>query len=231
MGAIQYKLGMAVYGTVLALVGFIATLEAIVLALIGKRFNVDFYVARTFYYLCSPIIGWYIDMEGEEHLLNLQATGPAVILGNHQSMVDILYLGRMFPKRAAIMAKKELKWLPGLGTFMMLSGSVFLDRKNNKSAVAMMNAAGDEMKRKKISVFVFPEGTRHLSDEPFLLPFKKGAFHMAVRAGVPIVPVVCESYSKLLKPGKYFRRGTLKLRGKFAARSGAVALAPFPQTN
>lgn len=128
MGAIQYKLGMAVYGTVLALVGFIATLEAIVLALIGKRFNVDFYVARTFYYLCAPIIGWYIEMEGEEHLLNLQATGPAVILGNHQrcapprdsadpSMVDILYLGRMFPKRAAIMAKKELKWLPGLGTF------------------------------------------------------------------------------------------------------------------
>jgi 1-acyl-sn-glycerol-3-phosphate acyltransferase len=54
---------------------------------------------------------------------------------------------------------------------------------------------------------------------------------MAVRAGVPIVPVVCESYSKLLKPGKYFRRGTLKLRGKFAARSGAVALAPFPHTN
>lgn len=66
----------------------------------------------------------------------------------------------------------------------------------------------------QISVFVFPEGTRHLSDEPHLLPFKKGAFHMAVRAGVPIVPVVCENYSKLLKPGKYFRRGTLKLRGE-----------------
>lgn len=128
MGVIQYKLGMAVYGTVLALVGFIATIEAIVLALIGKRFNVDFYVARTFYYLCAPLIGWYIEMEGEENLLNLQATGPAVILGNHQrcatlpsgadrSMVDILYLGRMFPKRAAIMAKKSLKWVPGLGTF------------------------------------------------------------------------------------------------------------------
>ncbi|BEI94137.1 uncharacterized protein CcaverHIS019_0605960 [Cutaneotrichosporon cavernicola] len=212
MGAILYKLSMGVYGTVLALVGFIATFEALILAIIGQRFNVDFYVARTFYYMCAPIIGWYIEMEGEEHLLNLQATGPAVILGNHQSMVDILYLGRMFPKQAAIMAKKSLKWVPGLGTFMMLSGSVFLDRKNNKSAVAMMNAAGDEMKRKKISVFVFPEGTRHLSDEPFLLPFKKGAFHMAIRAGVPIVPVVCENYSKLLKPGKYFRRGTLKLR-------------------
>lgn len=212
MGALQYKLVMGVYGTVLALTGFIATFEAIVLALIGQRFNVDYYVARTFYYFCSPIIGWRIHMEGEEHLLNLQATGPAVILGNHQSMVDILYLGRMFPKQAAIMAKKSLKWLPGLGTFMMLSGSVFLDRKNNKSAVAMMNAAGDEMKRKKISVFVFPEGTRHLRDEASLLPFKKGAFHMAVRAGVPIVPVVCENYSKLLKPGKYFRRGNLTLR-------------------
>lgn len=87
MGALSYKLGMALYGTLLAIAGFIATLEAIVLASLGKRFNVDFYVARTFYYMCSPILGWNIEMEGEEHLWNLQANGPAVILGNHQRYV------------------------------------------------------------------------------------------------------------------------------------------------
>lgn len=84
MGALQYTLGMAVYGTLLAITSIIATIEAIILAICGKRFNVDFYVARTFYYLCSPIIGWHIEMEGEEHLWNLATTGPAVILGNHQ---------------------------------------------------------------------------------------------------------------------------------------------------
>jgi len=54
-----------------------------------------------------------------------------------------------------------------------------------------------------------------MSDEPNLLPFKKGAFHLAVQSGCPIIPVVCENYSKLLKKGKYFKRGTLKMKGEF----------------
>lgn len=96
----------------------------------------------------------------------------------------------------------------------MLSGSVFINRRNNKSAITMMQQAGDEMKRKKLSLFIFPEGTRHLSDEPELLPFKKGAFHLAVQSGCPIIPVVCENYSKLVKKNKFWRRGTLQMRGK-----------------
>lgn len=47
-----------------------------------------------------------------------------------------------------------------------------------------------------------------------LLPFKKGAFHLAVQSGCPIIPVVCENYSKLVKKNKYWNRGTLKLQGE-----------------
>ncbi|KAL1408126.1 Phosphatidylinositol N-acetylglucosaminyltransferase GPI3 subunit [Vanrija albida] len=216
MGAIMWKLRITVYYVLLIFTGFVATFESIIAALLGQRSNTNYYVARTFWYMAGPIIGWKFEVEGEEHLQAL-ASKPssersAVLLGNHQHVVDILYLGRIFPKHAAIMAKKSLKLVPGLGTFMMLSNTVFIDRKNNKSAVQAMNEAGQEMKRKGVSLFIFPEGTRHLAAEPELLPFKKGAFYLAVQSGAPIIPIVVESYYKLLRPGHYFKRGTLKIK-------------------
>lgn len=83
------------------------------------------------------------------------------------SALDILYLGSVFPRRAAIMAKKEIKWIPGLGWFseslsvthltpVMLSGSIFINRSNRKSAVQAMNEAGAEMKRKQVRNVVQP---------------------------------------------------------------------------
>lgn len=60
-----------------------------------------------------------------------------------------------------------------------------------------------------------------MSDEPKLLPFKKGAFHLAVQSGAPIIPVVCENYARLLKKKQYFKSGTLKLQGE----KGQVAVA------
>ncbi|TXT13406.1 hypothetical protein VHUM_00773 [Vanrija humicola] len=216
MGAIQWKLRITVYYVLLVFTGFVATFESIICALLGQRSNTNYYVARTFWHLAGPIIGWNFEVEGEEHLLALADKPPkersAVLIGNHQHVIDILYLGRIFPKHAAIMAKKSLKLVPGLGTFMMLSNTVFIDRKNNKSAVQAMNDAGQEMKRKGVSLFIFPEGTRHLAAEPELLPFKKGAFYLAVQSGAPIIPIVVESYYKLLRPGHYFKRGTLKIK-------------------
>ena len=75
-------------------------------------------------------MGWKFDVEGEEHLWKLEGreagkTGrSAVLVGNHQSFVDIIYLGRVFPKHAVIMAKKSIRWIPGLGLFseLILSG-------------------------------------------------------------------------------------------------------------
>jgi hypothetical protein len=66
------------------------------------------------------------------------------------SIVDILYIGRMMPKHAAIMAKKSIRLIPGLGWFMMLSGTVFIDRGNAQSAISSMDQAGADMKRKRV---------------------------------------------------------------------------------
>lgn len=110
------------------------------------------------------------------------------------------------------MAKKSLKWNPALGLFMSLSGTVFVDRGNSVKAHRSLEEAGKGMKARRTSIFIFVEGTRHSEEVPDLLPFKKGAFHLAVQGGIPIVPVVCENYWRLYHKG-VFATGTIKLKG------------------
>lgn len=87
-----------------------------------------------------------------------------------------------------------------------------IDRKNSKDAVKMMHHVGEDMKRKGVSLWIFPEGTRSSRADNDLLPFKKGAFHLSVQANVPIVPVVCENYHRLFDGKTRLERGTLKVK-------------------
>ncbi|KAL5386920.1 hypothetical protein DPSP01_003936 [Paraphaeosphaeria sporulosa] len=135
---------------------------------------------------------------GEEALL----TRPAVFLGNHQSELDVLMLGCTFPKYTSVTAKKSLKWAPFLGWFMALSKTVFIDRANRTTARAAFDSAAHTMRTQRQSVFIFPEGTRSYAEQPELLPFKKGAFHLAIQAGVPIVPIVVANYAHVLNVKK-----------------------------
>jgi lysophosphatidate acyltransferase len=112
------------------------------------------------------------------------------------------------------MGKKELKWSPLLGQFMTLSGAIFVDRGNSAQAVRSLKAAGETLKANYTSLIMFPEGTRSMREEPDMLPFKKGAFHVAVEAGIPIVPIVCENYWRLYRKN-VFEPGSLKVRGTF----------------
>lgn len=119
----------------------------------------------------------------------------------------------MFPKQAAMTAKKQLQWTPFFGQFLTLSGAVFIDRGNNARAVQAVAAAGEKMKAQRTSIWIFPEGTRTNQEKVDLRPFKKGAFHMAVQAGVPIIPVVCENYWNLYHSGK-FESGRMKVKSE-----------------
>lgn len=133
------------------------------------------------------------------------------------------------------MAKKELQWSPLLGQFMTLAGAVFVDRGNNARAVRSLTAAGEIMKERHSSLWLFPEGTRSMRPYHDLLPFKKGAFHTAIQAQVPIVPVVCENYWRLYRKN-VFESGTLKVKGaqllssRWISLIGIAVLAPIPTT-
>lgn len=93
-----------------------------------------------------------------------------------------------------------------------LSGAVFINRGNRKDAVRTVTQAGEDMKKKGVSLWIFPEGTRASHVEPTLLPFKKGAFHLAIQSQVPVVVVVCENYNRLFDGRTRFDSGRLKIK-------------------
>ncbi|GAA5900192.1 hypothetical protein JCM5296_001484 [Sporobolomyces johnsonii] len=183
---------------------------SIVMTLIGRSKDINWVVARSFEASTAPLVGIRFKVEDAHHL---EDNNPAVVLGNHQTMLDILYLGAVFPKGCSIMAKKELKWMPLLGQFMTLSNAVFVNRSKRADAVAVFAKVAQTMKEKALSLFIFPEGTRSASPVPSLLPFKKGAFHLAVQAQLPIVPIVCENYAGVYSSkNKTFDGGEIVVR-------------------
>jgi lysophosphatidate acyltransferase len=169
---------------------------------------------KAFKWVCRYSLGVKFDILGDgEKILN--AKRPYVILLNHQTELDILLLGCIWPKHCSVTAKKSLRNVPVLGWFMTLSGAVFIDRADRSQAVKAFEGAAKTMKDLGQSVLIFPEGTRSYSVEPMLLPFKKGAFHLAVQAGVDILPVVAENYSQILNlKAKRFNAGTIRVKGK-----------------
>ncbi|KAH3668582.1 hypothetical protein OGAPHI_002336 [Ogataea philodendri] len=176
---------------------------------IGKRDLAQWSTARFYYNLFSSVMRINIEIENQERLNGL----PAILISNHQSELDILVLGRIFPKRCVVTAKKQLKLIPFLGWFMALSGTFFLDRANHEKAIRVLNNALDNLKETNGGLFMFPEGTRSYSSKPTLLPFKKGAFHLAVQAQIPIIPVVVSNTSNLYSLKlKNFNTGTIKIK-------------------
>jgi len=94
-----------------------------------------------------------------------------------------------------------------------LSQTVFIERTSRDQAIAAFGRAAEQMQTHKQSVYIFPEGTRSYSEHADMLPFKKGAFHLAVQAQVPIVPIVVANYSNVLNvKRKIFTTGNIGIR-------------------
>lgn len=114
----RYYFNATIYLFSLAVCSILGIIYPIGLTLIGQRFNTNMAVARSFYALAGTLLGIKVTIvEGEEYL-NVR---PSIIVGNHQSFLDILYLGKVMPRHSVIMAKQELQWMPLLGQFSMYS--------------------------------------------------------------------------------------------------------------
>lgn len=99
---------------------------------------------------------------------------------------------------------------------MALSKTVFIDRANRETARAAFDGAARTMQTERQSVYIFPEGTRSYADKPEMLPFKKGAFHLAVQAQVPIVAVVVANYAHVFHyQNQTFNAGSVPVKGMF----------------
>jgi len=139
-----------------------------------------------------------VEVRGREHLKNKNVS---VVVCNHQSVIDI-YCGFVFwadMGACACVMKREMLYVPVLGVQAKLAGSIFVDRTNTEQGKKVLKEGCSKyLATNKAKVFMFPEGTRNANNE--ILPFKKGAFHVAIDSQVPIVPVVISSYSSFYNP-------------------------------
>lgn len=134
---------------------------------------------------------------------------PYVVVSNHESFVDILLISHL-PWEMKWLSKVEILRIPILGWNMVLAGDVPVERGTRKSALKAMRRC-QEVLANKVSVMMFPEGTRSETDE--MLPFKEGAFRLAVDSGVPILPVVVRgTRSALPKHGWRFGKSHAEVR-------------------
>jgi 1-acyl-sn-glycerol-3-phosphate acyltransferase len=118
---------------------------------------------------------------------------PVVYIVNHQDLLDVFYFAKIWPRNCSGVGKKELAWVPVFGASFWLAGNIFIDRGNKDKARAVVDQMAEKITTLKRSIFIMPEGTR--SQGKGLLPFKKGAFLAAIKAGVPIAPL-CVSSTK-----------------------------------
>ena len=110
-----------------------------------------------------------------------------IFAANHASLIDIPLLFIAVNRYTVFIAKSELSKIPIFKSILDKAGFIFVDRKNNDSAVKSMNNLMDDIKKIPRSVAIFPEGTRTSDGE--LLPFKKGAAIFAINTDIPVIPV------------------------------------------
>ncbi|ESO98485.1 hypothetical protein LOTGIDRAFT_142903 [Lottia gigantea] len=153
--------------------------------------------------MIRKLFGIEIEVRGREHL---KSEEPYILVSNHQSSLDFFGMMEIFPERCTSLAKKELFYAIFFGVAAWMCGTIFIDRLNHDKALGTLEATAKIIKEKKLKVYIFPEGTRN--SESGMLPFKKGAFYLAVQAQVPIVPVVFSTYSDFYcKRDKRFEAG------------------------
>jgi putative phosphoserine phosphatase/1-acylglycerol-3-phosphate O-acyltransferase len=158
----------------------------------------------------SALIGLNLKIDGEQHLWSHR---PAVFIFNHQSNVDLVIVARLLRRDITGVGKREIRDLPIVGRVFEAAGVVLIDRKDTAQAIEAMKPLVDAMRVEGKSVCLSPEGTRSITDK--LAPFKKGAFHLAMQAGVPIVPIVIHNSNDVQPKGDLlFHPGTVNVEVK-----------------
>jgi len=176
-------------------------------ALTGSKSEARNFATSLFADVSSALIGLNLVVRGEQYLWEDR---PAVFVFNHQSKVDVVIMAKLLRRDIAGVGKKEIKQMPLIGKTLELAGTIFIDRENSASAIEAMKPLVDAMRNQGKSVAIAPEGTRSIT--PRLAPFKKGPFHLAMQAGVPVVPVVIHNSGDVAPKGDFvFRPATVEV--------------------
>lgn len=161
---------------------------------------------RLFSWGALKLLGIKMTIENKELLDEMP---PSVVIANHQSNLDLFVHGGVIPKRCVSVGKSSLKYLPFFGQVYWLAGNIMINRSKSRESINTMSETTEALKKNSTSIWVFAEGTRNGGNE--LLPFKKGAFHMAQSAAAPIVPICASCYPKQINLNKW-RAGEVIVR-------------------
>ncbi|MFK7734095.1 MAG: HAD-IB family hydrolase [Pseudomonadales bacterium] len=152
------------------------------------------------------LAGVKLEVKNEKYLWEKR---PAIFVINHQSILDGFITPKLVKKDYFMMGKKEARNVPLLGKVLEDAGFILFDRGDREAALAACDEAAERIKQ-GYSLCISPEGTRSYNKR--LEPFKKGAFHIALQTGVPIVPIVVKNAAELWPRGQQFvRPGTLHI--------------------
>uniref|UniRef100_A0A5F8HAN0 1-acyl-sn-glycerol-3-phosphate acyltransferase n=1 Tax=Monodelphis domestica TaxID=13616 RepID=A0A5F8HAN0_MONDO len=185
---------------------FLAVLAIPVCALRGRNVE-NMKILRLMLLHIKYLYGIRLEVRGAH---NFPPSQPYVVVSNHQSSLDLLGMMEVLPGRCVPIAKRELLWAGPAGIACWLAGVIFIDRKRTGDAISVMAEAAQTLLSQNVRVWVFPEGTRNHNGS--MLPFKRGAFHLAVQAQVPIIPIVMSSYQDFYcKKERRFNSGTCQL--------------------
>jgi 1-acyl-sn-glycerol-3-phosphate acyltransferase len=191
------------YLTIFIPMTFLLALSAILFTFIDPTGRIYHRHAKLWGRLGIWMAGAKLEIIGRE---KVPSEGPVIFMSNHQSNFDILSLFLAIPRQFSWIAKEELFAIPVFGHSMRRAGYIPLDRRDGRRALKSIEAAAAIIKSGR-SVIMFPEGTR--SPDGNLLPFKRGGFLLAAKAGVPIVPLTINGSARInpckrleLYPGK-----------------------------
>jgi 1-acyl-sn-glycerol-3-phosphate acyltransferase len=187
---------------------FCSALGILWLLVVPRNRQTLYMFGRVFCRGLARFMGWRMEVANRERL---DSARPCVFIANHQSFLDVVTFGSIFPQRTVSAGKREIGRIPVFGWFYRLSGNLILDRANPRDARDSIDAAARTIRGENVSVWFMPEGHRNLG--PDLLPFKSGAFRLALAAKVPIVPVVAEPLAAIADTTRQLaRRGSLRIR-------------------
>jgi len=152
--------------------------------------------------------GVEVEVEGAE---SFDPERAQLVVSNHQSWFDVFALAAHFPGRYHFVAKQELAAIPIFGRAWLTCGHIAIDRHDRQAAIESLDRAGEKIRRENATIIMFPEGTRSPTGE--LQRFKKGAFVLALKAGVPVVPVAVLGSREIMPKGRWrVRPGRIRIR-------------------
>ncbi|NWZ25388.1 PLCA acyltransferase, partial [Asarcornis scutulata] len=171
------------------------------------------------------LYGIKMQVWGSEHL---NTEEPYVIVCNHQASLDLMGMVEVIPDRCVPIAKKELMYMGTVGWACWLSGIIFIDRHKRGDAIGVISQTAKTIRRENLRVLIFPEGTRN--QDKSMLPFKRGAFHLAVQAQVPIFPIVISPYWDFFSSkDKKFTSGTCTIQVLPKIETQGLSLKDVPE--